>query len=148
MKKHLLLAAIVSGLMSGTAFAGTVDDIIATLQNDGFTVKEVDKTLLGNYKIEAYKGTVEREVVYSPFQDKVLRDRTDDNGDDNSVAGASNDDSPDSADDNGDDGDKGGDDGGDHDSGEDGGDHGGGGDGGDHDSGGGEGGDHGGGGDD
>lgn len=143
MKKSIIAAAI-SCLMASSACAGTLDDVIARLAAEGYTVKEVDKTLLGNYKIEAYKGAIEREVVYNPSLDQVLRDKTDDNADDGSRATGTNDDSSDEAssddsgnesgDDSGGDGDGGsdGDDGGDHDGGDsDGGDS----DGGDHDSG-------------
>jgi hypothetical protein len=67
-------------LMSGTALAGTLQDVINNLKAEGFTVTEVDRTMLGSFKIEATNGSVKRELVYSPLFDSVLRDRTDDNG--------------------------------------------------------------------
>jgi phage major head subunit gpT-like protein len=138
--KRTIVSALMLGMMAGTALAGTVDDVINNLKSQGFTISEVEKTFLGNVKIEANSGTIEREVVYSPLLDKVLRDKVDD-GDDSNGGSNSNSFSVSSGGDNSDDDHDGdhdsGDDGGDHDSGDDGGDH----DGGDHD-GGHDGGDH------
>lgn len=120
MKKSILLAAMTC-FMAGSAFAGTLESIIAGLTADGYTVKEVDKTFLGNYKIEAYKGNVERELVYNSGLDTVLRDRTDDEGTGQSSHSSTDDSSSNEAGD-----DNGKDDGVDHDSGDDhdsGGDH-------------------------
>ena len=113
MKKSILLAAMTC-FMAGSAFAGTLESVIADLTADGYTVKEVDKTFLGNYKIEAYKGNVEREVVYNSTLDTVLRDRTDDQGNGKSSRSSASDSSNNEpGDDNGQD------DGADHDAGDD-----------------------------
>lgn len=130
MKKSILLAAVTC-MLTGSAFAGTLESILAGLTADGYTIKEVDKTLLGNYKIEAYKGTIEREIVYNSTLDSVLRDRIDDDDDGKSIDSSADDSSDNEPGD-----DNGGDEGSDHDSGDD---HDGGGDhdsGGNHDSGG------------
>lgn len=82
--KRLILSASMLAIMTSMAAAGTLDDVIAALQSDGFKITEVSKTLLGNYKVEATNGNIERQVVYSPFFDRVLRDKTDDADEDHS----------------------------------------------------------------
>jgi len=83
MKKTILSISLFA-MMSGTSLAATLEETIASLKADGFTISEVNKTFLGNYKIEARKGSMEREVIYSEFLNKVLRDRSEDDHNDGS----------------------------------------------------------------
>jgi hypothetical protein len=117
MKKTILSIAMLT-MLSGPAFAGSLDETIAALVADGYTISEVKKTLLGNYKIEARKGTTEREVVYSELFDRILRDKTDDENDDHSSTRKSNSASDDDSNDDGND-DNGNDDNGNDDNGND-----------------------------
>ncbi|MCQ2002854.1 PepSY domain-containing protein [Rhizobium sp. NRK18] len=116
MKRNLMSLAML-GFMCGSALAGTVDDLLAGLAAQGFTVTEVKRTILGNYKIEAKgSGGVEREVVYNPYLDKVLRDKTDSEDRHSGRSGSSSRSASSGSDDSDDDGN---DDGADHDSNDD-----------------------------
>lgn len=81
MKGAVLFAAAL-GMMTTSALARTVEDVINSLVAEGYTITEVGRTLFGNVKIEATNGSVEREVIYNPSGDTVLRDTVDDNSDD------------------------------------------------------------------
>jgi len=139
MKKFAILTTFTALTLGSAAFAGPVEDIVAQLQDYGYSNIETSQN--GNtVTVEASRNGVSREVVYDLASDSIISDQTGDgNGDaapDASATGSSstdvedqndseddngNDDENDSEDDNGHDGgndDGGNDDGGSNDGGD------------------------------
>jgi hypothetical protein len=69
-----LLAAAGIGLVAGAAPADPVDDIIAEIRDQGFTVTRVQKTWLGRVRIIAEDPSHRREVVIDPTTGEIRRD--------------------------------------------------------------------------
>ncbi|MBO9402088.1 hypothetical protein [Shimia sp. R9_3] len=68
-----------------------VDSITRQLQSQGYTNIEVKRTWLGRVRIEAYRGTLEREIVVNPRTGEILRDYWEEEGDTHQVLGQHND---------------------------------------------------------
>lgn len=64
-----------------------VDSITRQLQSQGYTNIEVKRTWLGRVRIEAYLGTLEREIVVNPRTGEILRDYWEEEGDTHQVLG-------------------------------------------------------------
>ncbi len=56
------------------AGAETVQDVIRTLQSEGYTVTEVGRTFLGRIRVEAVLGDVRREVILSRSTGEIKQD--------------------------------------------------------------------------
>jgi hypothetical protein len=68
----LVMAAI--GLSAGMAPADPVDDIIAEIRDQGFTITRVQRTWLGRVRIIGQNETSRREVVIDPTTGEIRRD--------------------------------------------------------------------------
>ena len=75
-------------LSTSLALAETVQDsIVRQLQDQGFSRIEIQRTLLGRVRIEAYSNTLERELVFNPSTGEILRDYWEPRDDDDDDGG-------------------------------------------------------------
>lgn len=76
MKKWIVLSACVVWLTAGTpvAAAGFADDIVAELQEQGYSRIETEVTWLGRVRIVAEKDNGWREIIVNPRTGEILRD--------------------------------------------------------------------------
>ena len=71
----LLLAVDLFVAMASASFAGTVEQqLLASLQAQGYVVVEQSYTILGRLHVVARIGDVQREIVVNPGTGEVLRD--------------------------------------------------------------------------
>ncbi|MFY0618734.1 hypothetical protein [Shimia sp.] len=96
MTLKLAAAAAVVTLFAGAALAESRTDAIARhLKSQGYTEIEVSRTWLGRMRIEAYKGTMEREIIVNPRTGEILRDYWEDDDDHHVLGGSERDDEED-----------------------------------------------------
>jgi hypothetical protein len=57
------------------AQARTIDDVIAQLQNSGYQVEDISRTLLGRIRVVASDGQTRREIVMSRATGEIFQDR-------------------------------------------------------------------------
>lgn len=85
MKRIYALAVV--ALLASASFARAetrVEAVARHLTEQGYAV-EISRTFLGRARIEAHKGTLEREIILNPITGEILRDYWE--GDDHSVLG-------------------------------------------------------------
>ncbi len=70
--RGLVFAA--AGLAAGTARADPVDEIVAEIREQGFTISRVQRTWLGRVRIVAQNAEYRREVVIDPTTGEIRRD--------------------------------------------------------------------------
>lgn len=70
--RGLLVAA--AGLGAGGALADPVDEILAEIREQGFTIVRVQRTWLGRVRIIAENASYRREVVIDPTTGEIRRD--------------------------------------------------------------------------
>ena len=74
MKKLLIAVALWGGLVGG-AWARTIEQqLLASLQAQGYVILEQGYTFLGRLRIVAQNGDIRREIVVNPGTGEILRD--------------------------------------------------------------------------
>lgn len=68
------LVFVAAGLAAGAARADPVDEIIAEIRSQGFTIARVQRTWLGRVRIIGQNEFYRREVVIDPTTGEIRRD--------------------------------------------------------------------------
>lgn len=73
--QKLLLSIVLTFGLAWPMFADAITDrVVANLENQGFTVVQMDRTWLGRMWILAESLDVRREIVFNPVTGEILRD--------------------------------------------------------------------------
>jgi hypothetical protein len=81
MYRALVLCLLFAMFLAGASGAQeTVDQVTRRLEQQGFTVVAVERTLLGRVMIRAENERETREVVIDPATGEILRDYTEEKG--------------------------------------------------------------------
>ncbi len=73
--KKLLLAVILLAGLTDAALARTVEQqLLSSLQKQGYVVLEQGYTILGRLRVVAENGKIRREIVVNPGTGEILRD--------------------------------------------------------------------------
>ncbi|CUH52953.1 hypothetical protein [Shimia marina] len=91
MKQQTWIFAIGVSLALASAGAGyaesRIEAIARHLRGQGYSDIEISRTWLGRARIEAQRGTVEREIIVNPRTGEILRDYWDDDDEDTVLGG-------------------------------------------------------------
>lgn len=74
-------------------YGSKVSRFVNELRSQGYRNVEIERTIMGRYKIEAKKGGVSREIVIDPNTGHVFRDRSENENSHGSNGGYSSNDS-------------------------------------------------------
>lgn len=74
MIKQLMICFLLIGSPQIVAAQSVQDQIIAQLQQQGFTQIEVSRTWLGRVRIVSLRDDLQRELVFNPQTGEILRD--------------------------------------------------------------------------
>lgn len=73
--RRIAIGVLLVALSAGSALAQTIEEqIITTLEAQGYTVLERGRTFLGRLRVVVENDTLRREIVFNPGTGEILRD--------------------------------------------------------------------------